>query len=285
MTIEVEVGNIVQVVDDRNLIVIDQGNTVEVAAMGAQGPTGPTGATGATGPQGPSGVISVTAPITNSGSSTSAVIGVNVGTTSATVAAGDRGLPAGGATGQALVKTSATDYATTWVTPGSLGGLVLISSATFTAVTSWNLPDNTFSATYRNYRIIIDVASVAGDADFSGRLRASGTNATGNNYRTSFVGVDTVGNFQTFFANNTSSWAIGDMESAMTRQTYVFDFCNPFVAARTTVYGSYWVNNKADTFIACRSGGFWHGLSTSYDSFAFISTQNITGTYWVYGYR
>ena len=115
MTIEVEVGNIVQVVDDRNLIVIDQGNTVEVAAVGAQGPTGPTGATGATGPQGPSGVISVTAPITNSGSSTSAVIGVDVGTTSATVAAGDRGLPAGGTAGQVLAKLSATNYDDAWI--------------------------------------------------------------------------------------------------------------------------------------------------------------------------
>ena len=62
MTIEIEVGNIVQVVDDRNLVVINQGNVVEVAALGAQG----------------------------------------------------IGVPTGGTTGQALVKTSATDYATAW---------------------------------------------------------------------------------------------------------------------------------------------------------------------------
>ena len=80
MTIEVEVGNIVQVVDDRNLIVIDQGNTVEVAAVGAQGPTGPTGATGPQGPIGPAGP----------------------------------GVAQGGTTGQALVKASATDYDTAW---------------------------------------------------------------------------------------------------------------------------------------------------------------------------
>lgn len=45
-------------------------NQVQIASDGPQGPTGPTGS---------SGVISVTAPITNSGSSTSAVIGINAG--------------------------------------------------------------------------------------------------------------------------------------------------------------------------------------------------------------
>jgi hypothetical protein len=47
------------------------------AVVGAQGPTGDTGATGATGDTGPSGVIAVTAPITNSGTSTSASIGID----------------------------------------------------------------------------------------------------------------------------------------------------------------------------------------------------------------
>jgi hypothetical protein len=51
--------------------------TGPTGATGATGPTGLTGATGPTGPTGPSGVISVTGPITNSGTSTSANIGIN----------------------------------------------------------------------------------------------------------------------------------------------------------------------------------------------------------------
>jgi hypothetical protein len=47
------------------------GTAWETAVVGAQGPTGDTGATG------PSGVIAVTAPITNSGTSTSADIGID----------------------------------------------------------------------------------------------------------------------------------------------------------------------------------------------------------------
>jgi hypothetical protein len=65
--------------------VIKDVTTVTIASdgpQGPQGPQGPTGATGATGPAGPtgsSGVISVVAPITNTGTSTSAIIGINAG--------------------------------------------------------------------------------------------------------------------------------------------------------------------------------------------------------------
>jgi len=65
-----------------------------LASAGGTGPTGPQGPTGATGAQGPQG---------------------NPGATGATGPAGP-GVPAGGTTGQALEKTSGTDYATAWVT-------------------------------------------------------------------------------------------------------------------------------------------------------------------------
>jgi hypothetical protein len=44
---------------------------------GNDGATGATGATGDTGPTGPSGVVSVTGPVTNSGTSTAAIIGLD----------------------------------------------------------------------------------------------------------------------------------------------------------------------------------------------------------------
>jgi hypothetical protein len=74
----VEQSVVVDVVDSVSQVVL--GATGPQGATGAQGATGPQGATGATGAQGatgPSGVVSVTAPITNTGSSTSAVIGVD----------------------------------------------------------------------------------------------------------------------------------------------------------------------------------------------------------------
>jgi hypothetical protein len=70
--------NTLTITEDVNDVVISS-----VGAQGIQGPAGATGATGATGAQGPSGVIAVTAPITNSGTSTSANIGISAGSTSA----------------------------------------------------------------------------------------------------------------------------------------------------------------------------------------------------------
>jgi len=58
----------------------DTGNKGDTGDTGPQGPKGDTGAQGPkgdTGDQGPSGVVSVTAPITNSGTSSAAVIGLD----------------------------------------------------------------------------------------------------------------------------------------------------------------------------------------------------------------
>jgi hypothetical protein len=62
-----------------NLYVWDDTNEEWDNVGNIQGPTGPTGPTGPSlaGPTGPSGVISVTGPITNSGTSTSAILGFN----------------------------------------------------------------------------------------------------------------------------------------------------------------------------------------------------------------
>jgi hypothetical protein len=62
------------------LTVTEDVNQVVVSSVGVQGAKGDTGNTG---PQGPSGVIAVTAPITNSGTSTSANLSISAGTTSA----------------------------------------------------------------------------------------------------------------------------------------------------------------------------------------------------------
>lgn len=65
---------------DKNLYSAATGSWVVVASL--VGATGPTGAAGATGSTGPSGTISVTAPITNSGTSTAASLGISVASSS-----------------------------------------------------------------------------------------------------------------------------------------------------------------------------------------------------------
>jgi hypothetical protein len=77
----VENNPVVSVNDsDVTVAVTETAASIALGVTGLQGPTGATGATGSqgtTGPQGSSGVISVTSPITNSGSSTSAQLGLD----------------------------------------------------------------------------------------------------------------------------------------------------------------------------------------------------------------
>lgn len=74
---------------------------------GAEGATGPQGPTGATGPTGTAGVQGATGA-----TGTQGVTGAT-GVQGATGPAGP-GLPAGGTTGQLILKNSATDYDTSW---------------------------------------------------------------------------------------------------------------------------------------------------------------------------
>jgi hypothetical protein len=99
-----------------------QGNPGPQGVAGPTGPEGPqgdTGPAGIAGPQGPQGTTGVQGPPGATGSQGPQ------GATGATGAPGAQGptgatgpgVAAGGATGQMLVKTAATDYATAWQTP------------------------------------------------------------------------------------------------------------------------------------------------------------------------
>jgi hypothetical protein len=75
------VSDIIVIQPDENNVVVDEiTNSITTASDGPQGPAGPTGATGATGATGPagsSGVVTVNAPLINSGTSSAANLSVN----------------------------------------------------------------------------------------------------------------------------------------------------------------------------------------------------------------
>ena len=106
-----EVTNTVTVTENGATVVVAVPETtvVTATAVGPQGPVGATGATGATGPTGP-------------------------------------GVPAGGATGDILAKTSATDYATAWTdapTVDTLGFDLTAAEAVSTGQLAWNATEGT----------------------------------------------------------------------------------------------------------------------------------------------
>jgi hypothetical protein len=85
------------------------------------GPQGPTGPTGSTGPQGPQGTIGIQGP------------------TGSTGAVGP-GVPTGGTAGQQLIKTSGTDYATTWAT--DTGGWTIIRKTADESIANNTIQDD-----------------------------------------------------------------------------------------------------------------------------------------------
>lgn len=101
---------------------------------GAQGPAGATGAqgpAGATGSQGPQGATGAQGPKGDTGAQGPAGAQGPQGTTGAQGPAGATGpagpgVPAGGATGQVLTKTSGADYATGWQTPSGGGSALKV---------------------------------------------------------------------------------------------------------------------------------------------------------------
>jgi len=102
-----------------------QGSQGETGATGATGPQGPKGDTGATGPQGPQGETGATGAQGPKGDTGATGPQGPKGDTGATGPQGPAGLgfPAGGSAGQFLVKNSATDYDTKWVTIPSANGV------------------------------------------------------------------------------------------------------------------------------------------------------------------
>lgn len=164
-------------------------------------------------------------------------------------------------------------------------GLWKIGGATFTTVTGFNLPNSSFSSTYQNYRLFIRITAVATDADFTGRMRASGSNDTGSNYDWGFAGVTNSGAASDSGGAAQTAWVLGEQDNSTIYGTFWIDFFGPNLAANTRAFAQFQYVDKAASAAVYRSGGLTHRAATAYDSFAFISTQNISGEYWLYGYR
>jgi hypothetical protein len=158
--------------------------------------------------------------------------------------------------------------------------LVFIASQSFTAASSVSF-NNVFSATYANYLIVpnINVTSGGGIA-VTGRLRVSGSDASGSNYST-----------QELQANGSSVVVLrSSAQTSFTfglarpnRQAWDLLISNPFEARVTS---GHWTGADLDGGgLNVRVFSFSHNLGTSYDGFTAIMTTTCTGTIAVFGVR
>lgn len=187
-----------------------------------------------------------------------------------------------GTNGQILTADSAEPTGLKWATSASSAGLTLINTTSFSSVSSVSLANNSFTSTYKNYKLVLNITNYSAGAYFKARLRASGTDNTTSNYQ---------GNFFVIYYNvsGTSNDVSGLNEDAFNKFGYGaggelnmnLDIMNPQATARTTYSGQITGTENAQYL---NSG--WFNATTSFDSFTFYpASGTITGSYSLYGYN
>lgn len=143
------------------------------------------------------------------------------------------GVPTGGTTSQVLTKASATDYDTTWATP-TTPGLVLIKSQTISSGVASVVVTGAFSATYRNYLVVIDRAENTSPNNSSLRMTigsvSTGYYLGGRSWSFSSAQV-------THATSNGPYWFIGytEQEPWGGQQIATVTVSAPFLTTRTSI--------------------------------------------------
>jgi hypothetical protein len=184
-----------------------------------------------------------------------------------------------GTTGQVL---NVSGGVPAWATPAApSSGFNLIEAGTITNAATFNF-GAVFSATYRNYKIIIEGRSGTGRPQLSGLMRVSGTNDSGANYHFAADGRNRA-NTQIGWAGNASSaFNLGLTNDS--RYAIDLDVINPNVAIETMVTGTLVAIAPSQTDFGYVTFGGHYLDSTVFDSMGFsMASSDFTGTYRVYG--
>jgi hypothetical protein len=166
-----------------------------------------------------------------------------------------------------------------WQSVGVAPGLVLITTASPSAVSSVSIND-CFTSTYENYRVVISLTAISGSTDFNMRLRVGGSDTTSNyvsQLTESFTSsVQTAAN-----PSGTDDWYVGrDSDVA---GTTVFDIFRPQTATRTDLIGFGFYLAPTGVYVAQQYFNV-QTAATQFDGFTLIKDNNFTGTIRVYGY-
>ena len=183
-----------------------------------------------------------------------------------------------GTNGQVLTADSAQTAGVKWATPSAGGGgLVLVDSDTFSAVSSVSL-DSVFTSTYRNYLIVVNQTGSGGGATFLLRFRASGSDNTTTNYATQQL---TARSTTIAGARSTSETYIRLGASRTDRLAYAIWVFMPQETQKT------WVKTDAADNVSTISYELNVGVfndTTSFDGFKLlVDTGTFSGDIAVYG--
>ena len=187
-----------------------------------------------------------------------------------------------GTNGQVLTADSTAATGLAWATPSG-SGLSLISTASFSAVSSVSLATDSFTTTYDNYKLIINISTSSATAYLNARLRSAGTDNSTSNYTSTYFVVRQTANTTTIDSAGAASGSFANFSylSSGTPNYINVDIMQPKASAKTTYSGR--IDGSAtETWM---SGGLFN-TTTSFDSFSFYPVSGtITGSYSLYGYN
>lgn len=169
----------------------------------------------------------------------------------------------------------------------SAGALKFLTGGSFSAVSAVNLAANTFTATYRDYLINIQITagtSIDGQG-LNWRGRTSGTDNSNANYSFALGGRRYADGVATTGGNGASATA-GRLTllTSGNSNTVTATFFGPQLTQRTSFVTLATGRGVGDTDSALQGGGFFDN-TTSFDALSFYpASGTITGTYEVYGY-
>jgi hypothetical protein len=180
--------------------------------------------------------------------------------------------------------TLATDaeVAATYQTKAT-NAMTLINTTNFTGVASVSLPADTFTSTYKNYRVILEFANSGSSGTNKFRFRTSGSDNTTSNYQEARIYATgaTVGSYR---AGNATSFA--DISATTTKILCIMDILGSQTATTTLVNGAIHYSIESSSAIEWSNFSASFSLTTSFDSMSvFASATNITGTITAYGYN
>jgi hypothetical protein len=153
-------------------------------------------------------------------------------------------------------------------------GLILVSTTSFSAVSSVSLAQDTFTSTYTNYRIIFSEISTTTTVNLTLRLRKAGTDNTDANYKRFGYASSSAS-----LVNATdTNWSF--LRDISTDNTYAaLDLFAPQLNQRTFAFGHYPETGNPRAFVQ----NLQHTTVDTFDSIT-LTGGTMTGTISVYGY-
>jgi len=166
----------------------------------------------------------------------------------------------------------------------SASGLTFINGASFTGVATVDSPINTFTSTYANYLVILDIQTLASFAAVYWRFSTAGTPITSATYDWAGISIRSSGTTFPGGSGASTQFYVGDCGN-IEYSSFQFTVINPQISARNSKI--IWAGPHADgTYYYHTTASGRNATAASHDGFRILNSGgvNMTGSYKVYGY-